>query len=236
LEDKGKICQIGYSAGARSKCEFNWVKNVVGKISAEKLRSLDHKSSSAFALFWNMLRSHVPRAIIEDISDFCDPLGIYRMDGGAGLSTTTGNYTVEIEGLPVVYHDVELAPPCGIVAANYARAIHYEHQPHKYAMAWTTCRSGEDEDGGHFFVSKYGIRVHSAPNTLVIWQPRMPHGTSLQNLSPDDPTPAFSQTGMSIVTSNRIHAAWTKYVAAGLEGVPEECIPQEVMDMGWLQY
>jgi hypothetical protein len=174
-----------------------------------------------------MLKNHVPEAVIKDTTEYLDKTGIYRMDGNAGLPDSKGQYTLEIDSIPVDFHDVELAPPCGVMAANYSRAMHYEKQPHKYAMAWTTSRNCGSEYGSHFFVCQYGIRVQAAPNTLVIWQPDMSHGTSLPRYSPMDPSPAFLQVGMAIVTSNRIGAAWHKYVAAGKEGVPEECIPDE---------
>jgi hypothetical protein len=197
---------------------------------ANEVDQLKYKSSSAFALFWNMLKSHLPEVIISDITDFCDSIGIYRMDADARLPGSKGIYTVDIEGLPVEFHDVDLAPPCGVMAANYARAIHMEHQPHKYAAAWTTGRTFGDADGGHFFLSEYGIRVHAAANTVVVWQPTMAHGTSLQNISPSNPLPPSSQTGMSIVTSNRMDSVWNKYVASGSEYVPDNYLPEEIFE------
>jgi hypothetical protein len=82
-------------------------------------------------------------------------------------------------------------------------------------------RSASSDHGGHFFLSKYGIRVHGAANTLVVWKPYRKHGTSLQRLSPSDPQPPFIQTGMSIVTSNRIAGVWQKYMDEGLEAISE---------------
>jgi hypothetical protein len=66
--------------------------------------------------------------------------------------------------------------------------------------------------GGHFFLAQYHIRVESAPNTLVIWQPRHWHGTSLQKFSPFDDKPGFYQRGMAFVTSNRLKNVWNRYV------------------------
>jgi hypothetical protein len=198
LEDPGKICQAGYSAGARSKPHFDWVRNLLVKMTAAEMDELNYKTSSAFAVFWNMLKTHMPKDIIDDITDFCDVIGIYRMDANRGLPSSTGTYTMELEGLPIQFNDVELAPPCGVMAANYARAIHFERQPHKYAAAWTTGRTFADDDGGHFFLSQYGIRVHAAANTAIVWQPEMPHGTSLQRLSPLNPTHKFAQSGLSV--------------------------------------
>jgi len=44
-----------------------------------------------------------------------------------------------------------------------------------------------------------------------VWQPIDIHGTSLQDLRPADPNPTFLQTGIAIVTSNRLPTVWKKY-------------------------
>jgi hypothetical protein len=125
-------------------------------------------------------------------------------------------YTVDIGGIPVDFHGVELAPPMGMMSTNYCRAIHKEHQPHKYALAWTTARSKDSDAGGHLYPSAYGVRIQSAPNTLVAWIPRKEHGTSLQKMVPNERYPDFCQTGLSIATSNRIETAWNKYMDSEL--------------------
>lgn len=89
-------------------------------------------------------------------------------------------------------------------------------------MAWTTSRSLGIAEGGHFFASHYGIRIQAASNTLVIWKPTKPHGTSLQNLDPRDPSPQSWQSGMSIVTSNRIEKIWNCYWDGMLEASDSE--------------
>jgi len=86
-------------------------------------------------------------------------------------------------------------------------------------MAWTTNRSLGSEAGGHFFHSAYGIRVQGAADTLTIWEPCKHHGTSLQDVDPLDTSPKFLQTGMSIVTSNRIASVWKKYWNEGRKEV-----------------
>jgi hypothetical protein len=63
-------------------------------------------------------------------------------------------------------------------------AIHWEVQPHKYAILLTTSQSHNFDGGGHFFMAKYGICIHAAANMLVIWIPGEDHGTSLQNFPP----------------------------------------------------
>ena len=109
-----------------------------------------------------------------------------------------------------------------------SRATHFEHQPHKYGMFWTTHRTGSSEDGGNFYLANYGIHVQSASNTFVAWQPRMAHGTSLQRISPDDPAPAnFRQTGLSILTSNHMRNAWEKYLQSKGQVIPGHSLVDE---------
>ena len=110
----------------------------------------------------------------------------------------------------------------------FSRATHFEHQPHKYGMSWTTHHTGSSEDGGHFYLAKYGIHVQSASNTFVAWQPCMAHGTSLQCISPDDPTPAnFRQTGLSILTSTCMRKAWEKYLESKGQVIPGQSLVDE---------
>ena len=63
-------------------------------------------------------------------------------------------------------------------------------------------------------MSKYGIRIAGAPNSLVVWIPSEPHDTSLQNFSPTDKDPGFFQRGLAFVTSARLPKIWAKYQAA----------------------
>jgi len=65
-------------------------------------------------------------------------------------------------------------------------------------------------------MSKYRIRIAGASNTLVAWKPSEPHGTSLQDFSPEDEDPSFFQRGLAFVTSARLPAIWAKYQAAEL--------------------
>lgn len=89
--------------------------------------------------------------------------------------------------------------------------MHHENQPHDYAVALTVRRNANPDDGGHFYLGSYGIKVESASNSIVVWRPKDSHGTSLQNRSPYDDDPSFIQRGMAIVTSARLTNAWAKY-------------------------
>jgi hypothetical protein len=92
------------------------------------------------------------------------------------------------------------------------RAVHYEHQLHKFAISWTISRSLADDDGGHFYNCSYGVRIKGGPDTVVAWHPSHWHGTSLQNYPPMTQVISESnQAGLSIFTPNRISNLWKKY-------------------------
>jgi hypothetical protein len=85
-------------------------------------------------------------------------------------------------------------------------------QPHKFAVAWTISRTFADDQGGHFFNSKYGIRVKGATDTLFAWDPSHWHGTSLQDFSPSpNMISEYHQLGLVCITPNRIDGLWKKY-------------------------
>jgi hypothetical protein len=161
-----------------------------------------------------MAKSLIPNEVYQDVENFFTHNGICHMDANRKSNKELGEYTIDLGGRKQVsFNNVQLAPPQGVVAANYSRHIHFEHQPHKYAFAWTTSRtlSADISDGGHFYLSRYGIRVCSAPNSLVIWMPTEHHGTGLPNITPSQTKTEFYQSGMSIVTSNKILSVWNKY-------------------------
>lgn len=104
------------------------------------------------------------------------------------------------------------------------------NQPHKFAIGWTISRTFEENQGGHFFNSKYGIRVKGSTDTLVAWDPSHFHGTSLQDYSPDSEIiPEYHQVGLLCITPNRIPGLWKKYAEqqVTLEEVREEVIKGE---------
>lgn len=92
-------------------------------------------------------------------------------------------------------------------------AIHREAHPHRFAVSWTISRSPGNKHGCHFYFAHYGIRVHQAPNTLIVWVPSEAHGTSLPDVHPDETTPTFYQRGLAFVTSVRIAGAWKEFQA-----------------------
>ncbi|KAF8230741.1 hypothetical protein L208DRAFT_1280486 [Tricholoma matsutake] len=210
LEDPGKLVQVGYSAGSRSSPKFDWVKNLLSaRHTPEVVEAMNVKASSACAFVWNLICSRLPTEVIEDFEKFITDAKLVHMDADSlMLKQLEKVYTLSTSGRT---HKVELAPATGVFAENYSQAMHHEHQPHKFAVLLTTERSAGAEAGGHFFISKYGIRIRGAQNTLVVCISSEPHGTSLQDFSPQGEEPDFSQRGIAFVTPSRLKSVWEQY-------------------------
>lgn len=179
---------------------------------------LDKKTSSAFALLWNLCKIILPNEVIEDFDAFMRREDMVHMGApedaaghAIGMGPALRSYTVHVGDVGFEFHDVEMAPPCGVMAQNYARAIHTEQQPHKWAISLTIRSSFGPRQGGDFYFSRYGVRVQSAENTLVLWDPTEEHETSLQNISPYEDYPSSVQTGLAIVTPDRLPGVWGDY-------------------------
>ncbi|KAG6820060.1 hypothetical protein H0H93_005900 [Arthromyces matolae] len=229
-EDTGKLVLMGYSAGARSKGQFDWVRNITKKMTEEKRHASNADGSVLFAVAWQLIKSQFPEEIVDDFNDFVKSIGIRRMDwGGAGDKEATkqedgasvtlmqssiadgeGTIKVEVGNDEFEFRNVELAPPAGVIGQNYSRAIHREHHPHKWAVSWTLYRTPKSI-GSDFFLADKGIRIRQASNTAIGWSPPLDHGTSLPDCDPTDADPVFRQLGVAFVTSNRLAGAWRKY-------------------------
>lgn len=88
------------------------------------------------------------------------------------------------------------------------RAVHLEHQPHAWAINWTTLRAGSDPQGGNFVLAKYGILIRLSSNCAFAWKPEHWHATTLANFEPRGDKPqrdhsTFNQHSVAFVTSPR---------------------------------
>ncbi|KAF8347507.1 hypothetical protein F5887DRAFT_881786, partial [Amanita rubescens] len=213
-DDPGSLVLAGFSAGSRSKLAFDWARNIERrKKDQEMVDNLAQQTSAVFALFWNLCRAWLPDEIISDFEDFIHKNGLPAMNRDWKTTTREGSYEVVIGETSFNFHDVELAPPMGLMASNYSRAVHRDEQPHDWAISWNTDRSYPDSTyGGNFFIAEYGIRVQNAKNTLIAWKPGKWHATSLQKVQPSLPATQFQHIGLAFVTSNRLPAAWRKYL------------------------
>ncbi|KAI0687881.1 hypothetical protein C8T65DRAFT_523062, partial [Cerioporus squamosus] len=148
------------------------------------LASSNFRTSCLLALGWNICRSVLPPAIMEDWVAFLDTHRLPRMDAGVGTQSTTGHVTIQLGDTPVVFDDMELAPASGLLNQNYARGVHRERQPHLFAVQWILHRSHDASAGGHFYIAEYGVKIINAADTLISWRPWQWHGTSLADYSP----------------------------------------------------
>ena len=125
LADPGKIVQVGLSAGSRSKPSLDWVKNILSKHSDAFVDSLDRKTAHAFALFWMLIRRRLPNELTDDLVTWLVETGIYRMNKemvqGIREKSDTGEIELDIDGESFDFQWAELAPPSGVIAANYSR-------------------------------------------------------------------------------------------------------------------
>lgn len=112
----------GWSPGSRSKIQFDWVRNFLDKSLDEETKDVYRtESSSAFALFWNMVRSFGPREVVEDFEKFMEKEGIYAMDPAIGRCGPERQYTVPVNGINILFTKAHMAPPQGALARNYGR-------------------------------------------------------------------------------------------------------------------
>jgi len=180
-----------------------------------------------------MARRLIPNEISEDIEGFLET-GIKRMDN-RGKQSENNTYTIQYKEEVYEFQQGQLAPPVGFFASNYSRyvikynvwyekllterfrAIHKEGAPHQYSLFWTTDRSLGDGEVGNFFISDYGIRIQGAKNTMVAWQTKMFHGTSLAKLESIDSNRGRGQVGLSIVSPSRLLNIWQRYMAQKID-------------------
>ena len=132
MEDTGKLVQIGWSAGARSKPAFHWVRNITSK--RIDVPELDRQAANLFAFAWQRMRSVLPTAVLDDFKSFIEFNDLPRMNpedprmmlpplkkGNVKNTHPEGEYTVTIEGEDFTIHKVEYAPPGGVCGENYSR-------------------------------------------------------------------------------------------------------------------
>ena len=46
------------------------------------------------------------------------------MDAGLGTTATTGDVKIEVGETEIIFHDMELAPACGMYGQNYSRYVY----------------------------------------------------------------------------------------------------------------
>jgi hypothetical protein len=210
LEDAGSIVLEGYTAGARSQPMFGWARNLKRKMADKDARSQRYRSSSLFALLWNMIRTRLPEEILADFDKYLHDNSLLRMDGGSKGKSEI-RFTVGAGEWELDFFDLELAPPSGAIGKNYARRVHSEKSPIRYAISWNCVRALPTEYGGNFNYSAYGIHVEGSSDMLYLHEPEEFHGTDLPWRGTDENGEEFWTNGISFIfepkTSQYFHCS-----------------------------
>lgn len=94
---------------------------------------MDQRSSSAFALFWNLCRNSLPDEVMSDFDDFFEECCMPRMDPSKGAAEDSagnsdqrafGDYSIQIGDDKFIFRNAERAPPAGVCGQNYSRSIY----------------------------------------------------------------------------------------------------------------
>jgi hypothetical protein len=104
------------------------VKNITSKrISDDFIDALDQKTAHAFSLLWMLIRRKLPDELSDDLVTWLTKTGIYRMNKevvrarGFRDQGDEGEIELDIGGNTFNFQWAELAPPSGVMAANYSR-------------------------------------------------------------------------------------------------------------------
>ncbi|KAH9929874.1 uncharacterized protein BXZ73DRAFT_90342 [Epithele typhae] len=240
-DDPGVLALVGFTAGSRSACRFDWAKNLLKPREDSAFKNdLRFREASICAFAWNMARGMLPNEVIESYDSFLHGTFIPRMNSSSDFFSKMGMYSVEDirgPGGNVNYRNVykfdavELAPPSAVFSMNYSRRVHREGSPHQYVASWTINRPVADL-GGNFFIPAFGIMIKSASNSLVFWKPKLLHCTSLRSFGTQEQLDNIYELGLTFATSPRLPSAWEKYVAANYSDEAAQELADEIRNAG----
>jgi hypothetical protein len=97
LEDPGHLSQIGYTGGAQCGRKLGWARNLLRKQTDAAANRLMYESSSAFVLFWNMLRNQLPDEILDDFDAWLKEYDMVRMDTKGSQDSKKGCIRSSVE-------------------------------------------------------------------------------------------------------------------------------------------
>ncbi|KAF6742377.1 hypothetical protein DFP72DRAFT_184327 [Ephemerocybe angulata] len=225
LEDPGEIVIGGYSAGSLSKASFGFAKNLLRKQDLDAAAEAQTAIATLLTIFWLFSRGVMPAEVIEDFQNYYRENNIPRFDPNWPFigNTGRGDLQLPLELGSFKFKDVELAPGSAMLVQRYARAVHKEHQGHKWGLAWSTLKAGSDVRGGNFFLASFGVRIILTQDTAFAWKPEDYHTSSLGSYEPtfdvaELEDPRYNQQGVTFVTSGRLASTYAKWAAAQVPG------------------
>ncbi|RYP80725.1 hypothetical protein DL769_002322 [Monosporascus sp. CRB-8-3] len=180
-EDPGMLVHFGYTCGSRNQPRIQMAAPNVRLDTHEKQereRRLNVKAQGMAGLLWNMMRSRLPPEIIAEYNDLIEEYDLPRMD----MMRDDDTFSFKIDGKMVTFRDLELPPPSGLSAINYARYTHKEINGNNWIVACTCKAPRNPNKGGNFYLASYGIMMEPASNTVSAWHPTDYHGTTLYEM------------------------------------------------------
>ncbi|RYO90205.1 hypothetical protein DL762_002814 [Monosporascus cannonballus] len=121
----------------------------------ERERLLNLKARGMAGLLWNMTRSRLPPEIIAEYNDLIEEYDLPRMD----MMRDGDTFSFKIDRKKVTFRDLELPPPSGLSAINYARYTHKETNGNNWIVACTCKALRTPDKGGIFYLASYGIMM-----------------------------------------------------------------------------
>ena len=145
------------------------------------------KVVAANALLFNYIMGLFPTEVINNIKEILEKYNLLRLDDY--------NYGAINKGFTISYMDkkIQLPFPLGLcqayAAINYAKYNHIDHNILDFAFACIIKRGIKNNnnssiikegnfEGGNFFLSKWGVKIEMATNTLWCWPEKDEHGTT----------------------------------------------------------
>ncbi|KAI1136383.1 hypothetical protein F5Y05DRAFT_420136 [Hypoxylon sp. FL0543] len=184
-EDPGMLVHFGYTCGSRHQPQIQLAACCVRLSTKEKREREDRLNRNAqgmAGLVWNLMKSRLPPEIIADYNDTIRKNDFPRMD----MMRDDETFTFEVHGRKVTFetgeNGLELPPPSGLSAINYARYTHKEVNGNNWIVACTCNAPDDPTKGGNFYLASYGIMMLPASNTVSAWHPGDHHGTTLYEM------------------------------------------------------
>ncbi|KAI5917929.1 hypothetical protein F4810DRAFT_726568 [Camillea tinctor] len=180
-EDPGMLVHFGYTCGSRHDPQIQLaasslrLNTVAKRINEEQL---NNRAQGMAGVMWNSMRSRLPSEIIDDYNDTILENNFPRMDMGREDDT----FTFKTSGGDITFEGLELPPPSGLSAINYARHTHKETNGNNWILAYTCHAPKDPTKGGNFYLASYGIMMEPASNTVSAWHPKDYHGTTLYEM------------------------------------------------------
>ncbi|KIJ48817.1 hypothetical protein M422DRAFT_247176 [Sphaerobolus stellatus SS14] len=179
----GTMIQAGWNAGPWHVHVWGLVHNLRKKFSQEDKLAKDRKMLGALCAVWNMIQAKAPREPIDDLLEVIDEAGMPNM--AVEGDTAESGYTLFLDdGDPLTFETACKAPGEAYFTCNYSVPVHNDASYAPYTLAWFTHYEKHPNCsrkilGGNFIDVTLQVRVIAVADTLIIFDSREFHGTTL---------------------------------------------------------